>query len=180
MNDAANVALYATVWGAVFLFAAAQAGQGQAAAASDRGWPWMAWTIGAALMIAHVAIAFDARHAWQHASAAHAVVEQSRAVYGIAWSGGVWMNYVFVAAWAAESCWWGAAPQSYGQRPRSVLAASRVFYLLMLVNAAIVFAAPSRRWAGLIVVAWLIWQWRDTFKAPARKPARRVQAGAGL
>ena len=161
-----EAALYATVWGALICFVAGEAAKPlRHSGGPDRGWPWLVWTAGAALLAAHIAIALDVRHGWSHASVARAVAEQSRRVFGVGWGGGMWMNYLFAACWIGEAFWWAAAPRDYLNRPWLLRVAMRALYALILVNAAVVFAAASRRWAGVVLIAVLAWAWRDTFSA---------------
>ena len=35
---------------------------------------------------------------------------QTAAVYGVAWGGGVYVNYLFVGVWLAELLWWRVDP----------------------------------------------------------------------
>jgi hypothetical protein len=44
----------------------------------------------------------------------------------------------------------------------------RAFYLIVLVNAAVVFAAPSRRVTGVILISVLLWIWRPVTVQPRR------------
>ncbi len=166
-----DAALYATVWLATALFVAGEAGKARESRSGSTGWPWMVWTAGAVLLAVHMAIALDVRHGWSHASVVRTVEDQARAVYGVGWGGGAWMNYAFLALWLIECAWWRIAPGPYRARLWAITAATRAFYALMLVNSAIVFAAPSRRPAGLVLIAILLWAWRDTF-APIRRIGR--------
>jgi hypothetical protein len=158
-----ETALFWTVWAAVVLFVAAEAGKSGTPASGSR-WPLLASFAGAALLAVHMAIAMDVRHAWEHSSVVRTISEQSRAVYGVGWNGGVWMNYLFLGLWTGETSWWAAAPRSYADRPRWFIVLTRAFYALMLVNAAVVFAAPSRRPAGAALMAVLFWHWRHTLR----------------
>jgi hypothetical protein len=53
---------------------------------------------------------------------------------------------------------------TYFSRPSSATWSLRIFYLIVLINAAIVFASGLRAVAGLLLVATLLWIWR-----PARR-----------
>lgn len=169
-----EIALYLTVWIAVALFTAGELSKD---GAHRHGWP--ASAAGAALLAAHIVLALHTRHEWSQASVARAVDEQARRVYGTSWSGAFWANYAFFAVWAGELAWWGTAPRRYFTRSRLFTLAIRSFFLVILVNAAIIFAAPSRRLVGLVVIALLGWAWRDTFGsvAGARGPALQPRPG---
>ncbi|HEX2457325.1 MAG TPA: hypothetical protein VHI99_26740, partial [Vicinamibacterales bacterium] len=97
-----------------------------------------------------------------------ATAEQTAAVYGIRWGGGVYVNYVFLAVWLAEAAWWRTNAAGYLSRPMLVTSVLRTFYLIVLVNAAVVFAAPSRRVAGVILISVLLWIWRPVTVQPRR------------
>ena len=168
-----NVALYATVWIALALFVAGEAGK----RALERGGAavgrlWLASTLGAFLCTAHMLIAFAVRHGWSHAVAVAVTARQTAEVFGVSWGGGVYVNYLFVTLWLTEACWWRAAPLAYARRPRWIDWALRAFYALVIVNAAIVFASPAGRVAGVPLVAALLWAWR-----PASS-SREASAGA--
>jgi hypothetical protein len=83
---------------------------------------------------------------------------QTAAVYGVPVGAGVYVNYLFVAAWLADAWWWRASPRGY-VRPPAAVWALRAFYLLIIVNAAVVFADGLRRLAGLVLVSWLVRIW---------------------
>lgn len=164
-----NVALYATIWLALALFVAGEAGK-RALARRDPAppWAWSAWTLGAVLCVIHMLVAFAARHGWSHADAVAETARRTAEVFGSAWDGGIYVNYLFLAVWLAEACWWRAAPAAYARRPRWLTWWLRGFYLLILVNATLVFASPAGRICGAPLVAALLWTWR---------PARRAQRG---
>lgn len=167
-----EVALYATVWLALVLFVIGEAGKPSGSRRhSSRGWAWTIWTAGALLLALHILVALGVRHGWSHGSAVLAVREQTRAFYGLDWGGGVWVNYLFVTVWLVESAWWFAAPRDYLTRSTAVIVLTRAFYILVLVNAAVVFAAPSRRPAGAVLTMVLLWIWRDTLRTTGARTA---------
>ena len=73
----------------------------------------------------------------------------------VIWGGGVWANYLFVGIWFWYA-WRLARHQSSGHAWTWWF---RGFALVMIANGAIVFAAASRRAAGAIIVATLVWSW---------------------
>ena len=147
--------LYLTVWISLSLFALAELARGR----TVRGWPRAVSAAGLALMIVHILIAMGARHDWQHTSAMAATAQQTREVYGVAWGGGVYVNYVFTIVWGlwlVPGCQGARAPRFWGQIARGL-------FLIVIGNAAVVFAAGWRRWLGvaIVVVLALAWFRRD-------------------
>ena len=98
-------------------------------------------------------------HGWSHGSAVMETARQTEAIYGVSWGGGVFVNYLFVAVWLGELVWWRVDPRRYFGQQAWCLWAVRVFYLLIVVNAAVIFAAPERRLAGVAVTAALLAAW---------------------
>ncbi len=160
----ATAALYSTIWLAVGAFVAGELGKRAALRGGPLlGWPWAVWTAGALLLAVHVAIAVLVHHGGSHASVVESVEDQTREVYGVAVGAGVWVNYLFVSVWLAESAWWRLDPRGFLARPAAATAPVRAFYALILINGAVIFAAPSRRLLGAALMAALAWAWRDTF-----------------
>ena len=156
-----DAALYSTIWVALGLFVVAELGKQQF---SRRGavpdWAWLASLSGASLCALHIVLAFASRHGWSHEVAVRETARQTAAVYGINWGGGVYVNYLFVAAWLTEAWWWRAYPAHYFNRRRPITWALRAFYLLIVVNAAVVFASVPGRTVGVVLVGVLLWAWR--------------------
>ena len=73
-------------------------------------------------------------------------------LYGFAWRGSLYVNYVFLALWLLAAWTWRHW-------------AWRAFVLTMIVNGAIVFARPGARPLGAVLVAALLWAW---WPRPAR------------
>jgi hypothetical protein len=141
---------YATIWSALVLFVAGQ--------------HWrrpIVWLLGALVCATHIAIALSWRYGWNHDLAIRATARQTAAVYGIEWGGGVYLNYLFVAIWMIEGLWWALRPAAYPLRPQSLKWATRLFYLVIIVNAAVVFAGGPGRLAGVLLVACLLATWHS-------------------
>jgi hypothetical protein len=151
--------LYATIWVALTLFAASETAKRSARAGRLR--PSVALTLalsGAVLCALHMAVAIVLHHGGSHAAAVLATALQTQSVYGLNWGGGVYVNYLFLGVWIADAwSWWHRFPRAYPPRVAFVL---RGFYLVILANAAVVFASPSRRLVGLALIGWLLWAWR--------------------
>jgi hypothetical protein len=156
-----TIALYATIWIALVLFCLGESGRrdfddGRAWAP----WTWWAFAAGCLLSVAHLAIAMGSVHGWNHQAAMDATARQTFAIYGLDWGGGVYVNYAFVALWVFEAWRWRTGRS--GSQPRSRLAvwAVRIFFFVIILNAAVVFAVGPRRLAGAAIVLWLLWVWR--------------------
>jgi hypothetical protein len=166
VTSALDAALFTTIWLSVLLFVAGEAGKRPA---FDSGrparWAWPIWSLGAMLCAVHMILAIGLRHGWSHEAAIESTARQTQSVYGLDWGGGVYVNYAFLAVWTAEVLWWRAAPRRYFSRPAALTWIVRAFFLIVLFNAAVVFASGGRGVAGLILTALLLWIWR---------PRRRV------
>ena len=155
-----DAALYWTIWIALALFAAGELGKrGVPHAGASAQWSWPASAAGLALLIVHNVIAMGARHGWSHDAAWSATADQTAARFGLAWGGGLYFNYAFGALWLIE-LWRSRPARSVGPGwPPALTAAVRCFYLVMIINAAIVFAGGLRRWFGVLIVAALVVSW---------------------
>jgi hypothetical protein len=100
-----------------------------------------------------------------------ATARQTEAVVGVNWGGGVYVNYAFVLAWACETVYWRWDSAGYAARPRALVWGLRAFYFVIILNAAVVFAAAPRRAAGALLALWLLAIWR---------PERRAGTGSGV
>lgn len=143
------LAIYATIWAAVALFVLGEIGR-----AKENGWGRTASAAGLALAIVHTLLAFDVFHHWDHAEALAATAQQTQDVFGVRFGAGVYVNYLFLAVWMIDVALW--RPHD---RPSSGVWLLRAFYLLIIFNGAIVFAAGWRRLLGLLLVAVLLTAW---------------------
>jgi hypothetical protein len=155
-----EAALYGTIWLALTLFVGGQAAVRRIPVA-DRGahCSWWLWAAGAVLCVVHMILAMAVRHGWSHDAAVQATAIQADSVYGLRWGGGLVANYAFAAVWIGEAIWWRGDPASFFSRPTRMTVMVRAFYLLIIVNAAIVFASPAGRFAGILLVGVLIRAW---------------------
>jgi hypothetical protein len=150
------LALYLTIWIALALFVAGEVGR---SVIRPRPWAWWAFAVGLCMALVHTAIAFDVVHNWVHDDAVRSTAQQTEAMFGMAVGWGVYVNYLFFAVWLADAWWWRAGVTP-AERPPAVTWMLRAFYLVIILNAAVIFAAPARRALGLLVVALLAWAWR--------------------
>jgi hypothetical protein len=110
------------------------------------------WTLGIALAAIHVVLAFHFVYAWNHDAAVTATVRQAADRFGWGWRGGIYVNYIFLALWLADVCWWWRAPVSHASRSPGIEAARRALFTFMFVNGAVVFAAGIGRLVGVAAV----------------------------
>jgi hypothetical protein len=156
-----SAALFITIWLALLALTAAEAGRRPAfSGRAPAGWLDTVSFAGLALLVVHIALAYAVRHGWSHDAAVRATAAQTAAVYGLDWGGGIYVNYLFTLVWAVDAWQWSAAPGAAAARPPAIHRALRVFYGVIIVNAAVVFVPGLRRYLGVAVVLALIWIWR--------------------
>jgi hypothetical protein len=115
------------------------------------------YTLACALLWVHVPLAFHFVHHWSHAGATVVTAEQTRAVFGFAWGGGVYVNYILMAVWAADAAyWWLAGDDAYRTRPRGITWTVHGFILFIAFNAAVVFAHGTTRWISAAATVGLL------------------------
>ena len=117
------------------------------------------WTLAAALIWLHAGAAFQHVYNWSQAIAIEATARQTATVTGLAWGGGLFANYAFLAIWAADAAWWWISPTSYFKRPAFIERARRWVFVFMFVNGAIVFATGPARLAGVVAVSAVCAAW---------------------
>jgi hypothetical protein len=110
------------------------------------------WTSGIALALLHVLLAFEFVYGWDHGAAVAATAQQTADLVGWRWRGGIYINYIFLTLWLADVCWWWAAPASHAARSVRFEIARLALFTFMFFNAAVVFATPATRVAGLAAV----------------------------
>ena len=149
-----RVVMLATIWVALAGFVAGQAGVGRHRRTGTAPyWLWPVWSFGAIACVVHVALAMASHDRWSHASALADTARQTEAVYGLAWGGGLYVNYLFVAVWLVELVRWARDPTYLQRQPAWATWATRAFFFVIVINATVIFAAPSRRLAGWAVCA---------------------------
>ena len=128
------------------------------------------WTAGAVLAITHSIAAFGVFHGWSHDAAYIATAQQTAALTGLRWGGGLYINYLFLFVWAGDAVWWWVSPRTYRRRPAPISWLVRGFLFFMFFNGAIVFADGWMRVLGTIAVgivgcSWLITHYRPVTAA---------------
>src|SRR6185295_9886321 len=96
-----------------------------------------------------------------HAAALKSTALQTEEMLGVAWGGGLYLNYAFAVVWIADSIWSWRGMERYETRHRLVEWFIQGFLGFMAFNGTVVFASGAVRWvatgAGLaLVAAWLI------------------------
>ena len=136
----ASLMLFWTIWIALILFVIGEVG--------NRRTRWVS-ACGLVLLVVHIVIAFGSRHGWSHDAAMRDTARQTAAVYGLDWGGGIYANYLFVAAWMRLL--WRTGP---------VLTwVLRALILVVILNAAVIFAPMPRRALGIAIVLALVCVW---------------------
>ena len=158
-----TLVLFGTIWISLLLFCVGEVGRrdrdaGRAAAPVT----WWAYANGALLLVVHIAIAMAVAHNWSHQSAIDATARQAYAVYGLNWGGGVYANYAFAVVWLFEVIRWRIRSATPTRRHAAIVWSIRAFYLVMILNAAVIFTPAPRNIAGAAMVLWLLWIWRPT------------------
>ena len=159
--------LYWTIWIALALFVSGQALRPARAGLA-------VYSAGFVLAVVHILIAMGAVHGWSHASALAATAAQTNAFFGLDWGGGVYVNYLFIAVWAGELIVWTTRPDRYAAWSGWSLWLVRGFYLIMIANAAIVFAAGWRPVVGALAVLALALIWLEDMKRVKDVKAQRT------
>jgi hypothetical protein len=117
------------------------------------------WTAAAALALFHAALAFAVSYEWSHAAAFEDTARRTGAVTSVAWGGGLFVNYAFLALWMADALWWWAAPMAYLRRSAWIERTRAALFFFMFLNGAVVFASSTARLAGVPAVAAVCAAW---------------------
>jgi hypothetical protein len=139
--QAVEVAVFYTIAGAVLCW-------GLAEALASRGF----WTGGALLALVHSAAAFAWLYGGSHETARFETARQTAVLTGIEFSGGIYLNYLFLLLWLGDASWWWIAPSSYRTRPRPLALAVRGFIFFIIVNGAVIFADGWARVVGIVAL----------------------------
>jgi hypothetical protein len=132
-----------------------------------------AWTTGCVLFLAHVAAAFHYFHGWSHGDAYRETARQTGEMVGTYWGGGLYLNYLFTLAWAADVAnWWWRGTKGYAARPRWIDLLLHGFMVFMAFNAVVVFESGLVRAAGVaatvLLVSLTVYRLRSSGNAVAR------------
>jgi hypothetical protein len=122
------------------------------------------WTAGAILTLIHSIAAFGVFYGWSHETARRLTTQQTAALTGVEFGGGIYVNYLFLVVWLADSTWWWMSPRSYERRPRALSWLIRGFIFFIIVNGAVIFADGWARIVGLastslVLASWFLKRW---------------------
>jgi hypothetical protein len=110
------------------------------------------WTAGSLVYLLHVAAAFHFVHDWSHAAAWAQTAQQTAAVTGWYWGGGLWINYAFTLWWPLDVAWtWR---RGLHRLPRWYVAGLHAVVGFLMFNATVVFGPAWWRWAAGVIAAW--------------------------
>ena len=118
-------------------------------------WKRGLWTVGCVWFLIHVACAFEFYHDWSHAAAYEHTANQTAAVTGWHWGGGLWINYAFSFVWILDcSAWWRTDPTTYPKR-RWLYILTQSTFAFLVFNATVVFG--PRGWIAIAVGIGILW-----------------------
>lgn len=167
-----TVALYVTIWLALVALLLGELGRrrNRQTLVTTR-WAIAASGIGVALGTAHTLLALGVAYSWDHARAVTVTAERAAEVYGVAWPGSLYVNYVFLAWWLADTIWWWRSPLTFLHRAWPIDWVWRLTVFTMVVNGAVIFASPAGRIAGIPLVAVLLFVWASKPQGPVVRPS---------
>jgi len=115
------------------------------------------WSAGFAAFAIHVVASFGAFYGWSHATALVETARQSAERVGFDSGIGLYLNYLFTAAWGADVLWWWWRPVTHAERPVAATGLIHAFLFFILFNGSVVFASGLSRWLGLAATAaWVV------------------------
>lgn len=117
------------------------------------------WAVGAALTTIHSAAAFHVFYEWSHSTARELTTQQTATLTGITFSGGIYVNYLFLLVWDADALWWCLHRDSYLRRPRWLSHSVRGFLFFIIVNGAVIFADGYARLLGAVATMSVLHSW---------------------
>ena len=119
-------------------------------------WGRWAWTIGVALLVLHLALAFHFVHHWSHASLVAQTARRTYEVTGMNWGGGVYVNYAFALLWVLDVGWWWTRAGSTRGEPAFLYWIVQAVFAFIMFNATVVFGPPFWKWVVALAAALLI------------------------
>lgn len=120
----------------------------------------LVWTLGCVSLVFHFFFAFNFYHHWNQADAYSDTARQTAAVVGLDWGGGLYINYIILILWIADTTWWWMKGlEKYRSRSRYLTLAWQALLLFIVFNATVVFKDGVMRWIGLLMSTLLILSW---------------------
>lgn len=164
-----SIALYATIWLSLLGLLLSELGRRQQRhMLMPVRWAQACAAIGISLGVVHSLLAFAIVYDWNHERAVEVTAARGAAMYGVTWAGSLYVNYVFLAWWTADTLWWWRSPGTFVRRSTVIEWLWRLTVLTMVVNGAVVFASPAGRLAGVPLTAGLLWAWFGGGPKPRR------------
>jgi hypothetical protein len=146
--SAVELGVFGTISAAVICWAAAEA-------LANR----TLWSAAALLALINSAAAFMTFYDGQHDVARVETARQTAALTGIAFTGGIYVNYLFLFVWTVDAAWWHVGPASYARRSRALSLAIRGFIFFIILNGAVIFADGWARVVGVASVMLVVASW---------------------
>jgi hypothetical protein len=116
------------------------------------------WTLGAVVLLVHIAAAFEFAHGWSHEIAWKSTAQRTFEVTGWRSGSGIWVNYAFAIVWGVDAAFWWRGLERYESRPVVLVRTIQGFLAFLIFQAAVVFAEGTTRWlslGGFVILAVL-------------------------
>jgi hypothetical protein len=118
------------------------------------------WTIACLGLLVHTLCAFHFYHQWSDDIAYDETSRQTAEVSGINWGGGLYINYLLLAAWVIDVGWWWRGLDLYRRRSKMVTTLWQGFLAFIFFNATVVFETGIIRVVGIVTFLCLILIWK--------------------
>ena len=116
-------------------------------------WALAVYSAGLLAFLAHVVLAFGVFYDWSHSVAWDETAKQTKALTGRASGHGLYLNYLFGVVWLADAAWWRRRGTPLHRDHRGIAIGLHVFFLFMIVNGGVIFAAGPVRWFTALLLA---------------------------
>lgn len=155
-----TIALFVSIWLALAALLIGELGRRRSrqTMVTER-WVIACSAIGVALGIVHSLLAIGSVYGWDHDLAVTVTAQRAAGIYGVAWRGSLYVNYLLLGWWLADTIWWWRSPLTFLRRPAAIEWAWRVMVFTMVINGGVIFASPAGRWLGVPLVAALVFVW---------------------
>jgi len=130
----------------------------------------IAWSVGCALYVVHVLLAFAVFHDWSHQDAYRDTAEQTADLTGLRWGGGLYVNYAFSFLWLTDVALWWCRGLDAPYRSRLYPGVLHTVFGFIVFNATVVFGPPLWRWLAPIAASGLILAWRARRRDSGQPP----------
>ncbi|TWU06259.1 hypothetical protein [Stieleria varia] len=129
------------------------------------------WSLGCAMYLLHVFLAFVAFHNGSHAAAVEFTAIETERVVGVRRGEGVWVNYFLAVVWSADVIRLMRCRCRDRVASIALTRAVHGFFAVMMFSATVVFGPGYYRWLfGIVVMVWLaVWMTARRPKAMQQK-----------